>query len=370
MPPLPSAVDQETANIIASLERRQKDLTDFQIPRLRSCTGPLALQQQYAAEVRDDLDVFARQLESLDVAVEDQRTERARRELRQVVDDFQATLTRLRKDMRAAVLASKRAIDAQQTSRREELLRSSVVREKQTLNEKATEDAVMKTTNDVTEALQRTLGLMQGELERSVLSTQLLESSTANLKSTSTTHDVLDSLMTTSKHLITALEKSDWLDRMLIFAGLAFFVLVVLFILKQRLVDRGLRIALWWTRFVPDFSGDDALLAMEKGQESLSASSIASTVAATVATAAVSVASSVVVTCGTDTPACSDPVPTSTILEALSSVVTDFSRDSSTISAGNNAAAETTESSHDQEESSTSSAGDAAEETTGAHDEL
>ena len=36
------------------------------------------------------------------------------------------------------------------------------------------EDAVMKATNDVTEALQRTIGLMQGELERSVLSTQLL----------------------------------------------------------------------------------------------------------------------------------------------------------------------------------------------------
>ena len=40
--------------------------------------------------------------------------------------------------MRAAVLASKRAIDAQQTSRREELLRSSVVQEKQSLNEKVT----------------------------------------------------------------------------------------------------------------------------------------------------------------------------------------------------------------------------------------
>lgn len=36
------------------------------------------------------------------------------------------------------------------------------------------EDALMKANNDVTEALQRTIGLMQGELERSVLSTQLL----------------------------------------------------------------------------------------------------------------------------------------------------------------------------------------------------
>ena len=63
MPPIPSTLDEETSNIIASLERRQKDLVDFQLPRLRSCTGPLTLQQQYAAEIRDDLDIFARQLE-------------------------------------------------------------------------------------------------------------------------------------------------------------------------------------------------------------------------------------------------------------------------------------------------------------------
>lgn len=32
----------------------------------------------------------------------------------------------------------------------------------------------MKTSNDVTEALRRTIGLMQGELEKSVLSNQML----------------------------------------------------------------------------------------------------------------------------------------------------------------------------------------------------
>lgn len=36
------------------------------------------------------------------------------------------------------------------------------------------EDALMTASNNVTEALQRTIGLMQGELERSVLSSQLL----------------------------------------------------------------------------------------------------------------------------------------------------------------------------------------------------
>jgi protein transport protein SEC20 len=54
---------------------------------------------------------------------------------------------------------------------------------------------------------------------------------------------------------VTALEHTDWLDRVLIISALVFFGLVVLFVLKQRILDRGLRIAFWWTRFVPDVGG-------------------------------------------------------------------------------------------------------------------
>ena len=49
------------------------------------------------------------------------------------------------------------------------------------------EDALMKANNDVTEALQRTIGLMQGELERSVLSTQLLGAPHSSLRPISRT---------------------------------------------------------------------------------------------------------------------------------------------------------------------------------------
>ena len=54
---------------------------------------------------------------------------------------------------------------------------------------------------------------------------------------------------------MTALEQTDWLDRVLIISALVFFGLVVLFVLKQRILDRGLRIAFWWTRFVPGVGG-------------------------------------------------------------------------------------------------------------------
>jgi protein transport protein SEC20 len=92
----------------------------------------------------------------LDALVGDQKGERNRRELRNVVDELAEILARcvwfdrhlfsivlhcivsfsLRRDGRAALLASKRAIDSQSLSQREELLRSSVLKEKQDLNEK------------------------------------------------------------------------------------------------------------------------------------------------------------------------------------------------------------------------------------------
>ncbi|KAJ7485375.1 Sec20-domain-containing protein [Mycena latifolia] len=290
MPPLPTTFDEETLQLVAAAQRHEKDLAEFQIPRLRSCQGPLSLQQNLAAELREDIDTFARQIEALDVLVDDQKGSKNRRELKAIVDDFNENLAGLRRDARAALLESKRIIDSLSRSRREELLSSSAVSEKRDLNEKVTDDALMAASDDVTHAMQRTMALMQGELERSVLSAQMLSDSTATLRSTSSTHDTLTSVMDTSKHLITALEKSDWLDRVLIFAALLFFFLVVLFILKQRLFDRGMRIAFWWTRFVPDFSGDAQLLSMEKG--STAALSTTTTLVASSAASAVSVLAS------------------------------------------------------------------------------
>lgn len=111
--------------------------------------------------------------------------------------------------------------------------------------------------------------------------------------------------MGTSKQLITALEKSDWLDRVLIFSAFTFFILVVLFIVKQRILNRSLRVALWWTRFLPDFSGDAELLRMEKGGVVISSgisttSAIVSSIMSTAAAVAASLSSA------------SPPIPTET----------------------------------------------------------
>ncbi|KIJ55654.1 hypothetical protein M422DRAFT_240265 [Sphaerobolus stellatus SS14] len=285
MPPIRSTVQQETIDLIDSLSRRQKDLQEFQIPRLRDYKGPLITQQQYAGEIRDDLEIFSKSLKELELLADDQDRERDRREITQRAKEFSEALTHIRKDARIAALTSKRAIDSMAQSAREELLRSSVMNEKK-FDEKSG-DAVMNASNNVTEALRRTIGLMQAELERSVLSAQMLEQSSANLKSTTTQHDTLSSLVNTSKHLIVALEKSDWLDRLLILGGLCFFILVVAFIFKRRVIDKSIRLVFWWTRFLPDFSGDAELLKAEEGSI-IGAGTTAMTVAASALSAATS----------------------------------------------------------------------------------
>ncbi|KIY61527.1 Sec20-domain-containing protein [Cylindrobasidium torrendii FP15055 ss-10] len=266
MPPVPPTFSPEAVQLIDSIERRFKDVREYQIPRLRAFKGTLGAQQDLATEVREDIDTVGRLIESLELSVGDLKSARDRNQLQHLVDGFTGSLAAVRREYRTALLESKRAIDSMSKSNREELLKSNVASKK--YDEKSTGDLLMKANNDVTDALQRTIGLMQGELEKSVLSTQMLESSTATLRSTSATHDTLTNVMGTSKQLITALEKADWMDRMLIMAALLFFILVVLFIIKQRLVDRGVRIAFWWTRFLPGLGSDpdDALLEkLEKG---------------------------------------------------------------------------------------------------------
>lgn len=291
----PPSFSGEAPELIASIQRHQSDLTQLQIPRLRSCTGPLSVQQNLAAELREDMDTFEERVQELNLCVDDQRGEKKRGELKKLVNEFWEELSGIRKDYRAALLFSKQTIDSQKKFQRHELLATSGTTEKTSSTEKLNP---MNANDKVTEALRRTIGTMQGELERSVLATQMLDTSTASLRSTSSRHDSLTNLTGASKQLIAALEKSDWLDRMLILAAFFFFLLVVLLILKQRILDRGLRMAFWWTRFIPDLSTETVSTVEEKNTlssmlvvPSTTVAELSSALAGSVASATIAISS-------------------------------------------------------------------------------
>jgi protein transport protein SEC20 len=131
----------------------------------------------------------------------------------------------------------------------------------------------MRTTNMLTTALQRTEQRLRSELERSVLTTQHLQSSTSTLRQTSNAHSNLASLLDTSRGFITALERTDWFDRLLIFLALAVFIGTCAWIVKVRVVDRALWLGFWWVKYL-GFPGRgrnaevDALKGMEEGSAS------------------------------------------------------------------------------------------------------
>ncbi|KAH7103487.1 Sec20-domain-containing protein [Auriculariales sp. MPI-PUGE-AT-0066] len=290
MPPIPVTLDEDTQKLVQQIERHQHDITTFQIPRLRDCAGPLSLQQTLAAELRDDVDRLQAQIEELELVAGDV-TGPVQRQVRELVAHHTDILAQMRREMRSALLASKRAIDASSRDARAQLFAGRRARQTDTTTGKSTSDeAVLDASQQVTDGLRRTMALMTTELERSGLSTQMLKSSTATLASTTTQHDVLTDLLGTSKSLVKALERSDWLDRLLIMSALAFFALVCAFILKQRIVDRSIRIAFFWTRFLPSFGADDYdLEVLEKGSR-LVTTATASVVAAATSTVAAVVA--------------------------------------------------------------------------------
>jgi hypothetical protein len=60
---------------------------------------------------------------------------------------------------------------------------------------------------------------------------------------TSNQYSTFTSLLSTSKSLITSLEKADYLDRFLLLFALIFFVLVCIYVIKRRILDKGFHVA-------------------------------------------------------------------------------------------------------------------------------
>ncbi|KAJ1307619.1 hypothetical protein OPQ81_001716 [Rhizoctonia solani] len=248
MPPVASPLFIEAQAAHEGISRRLRDLNEFQIPRLRDCKGPLALQQQFAAELRDDTEAIAKRLEDFSTLAEDQERENERAQVRKWTSELYDELSRLKSESRAALLASKRAIDNEARSRRDELLGSAALQQKRAAEaevhkQRATEDKLMAASDDVTEALRRTTRLMQQELERSVLSTQMLQESSKTLRSTTDVYTNLDNLMDISQVLIKALQRADWMDRIIIGLSFAVFLLTMAYIVKRRVLDRVITVA-------------------------------------------------------------------------------------------------------------------------------
>ncbi|GAA5988358.1 hypothetical protein JCM11641_003493 [Rhodosporidiobolus odoratus] len=247
----------------------QPDLDPLPLPLLLSritshTSGPLPFHEELAAGARSELAGCKRDVEELKLEVDDLDRAKDRLAAADHVKAVQQRLDGCTKLYRQAVVTSKRQIDTfSHLSARDELLsaqsgqygagggrdspgpyaRGGLNRAKSPQPGQSGDDALMSATSDVTEGLRRTLQLMQQEVDRSLVSNELLQSQTQTMQLTSDEYSTLSSLMSTSKNLITSLERADIIDRLLLFGAFAFFAAVCAHIFKKRVLDRGVKVA-------------------------------------------------------------------------------------------------------------------------------
>ncbi|ORY97898.1 Sec20-domain-containing protein [Syncephalastrum racemosum] len=247
------------------------------------------LREEVASLIRTDLRSLEDDIKRTRLMAEQEDNETAKAQVLKRLSQYETQYRQMQTTSRMALWQSKQRVDDQERKMRQELFmgRSGEdFTEQFELKRRGRthqEDRLMQASSDVTDALRRTSSLMQQELEKSSISATMLAESSKTLHSTYSEYQGFGSLMNISKRLVTQLEASDWLDRLLLMAGLAFFTLVVLYIIKKRTWDVGISWVSWLTG-----NGKYATRAASHAIPSASfvAQSAASSVASSVASAA------------------------------------------------------------------------------------
>ncbi|KAH9807095.1 Sec20-domain-containing protein [Melampsora americana] len=245
--PLPSDLQTLIISILASLDHIESHL----IPSILSSTTSEDFET-HATFGRDEFTYLDRKLDDAEVLGDECEDDNQCAQALDKIRELRERSARLRIKLRTTSLETKRKIASSSLIKsRSELLKQSTITKPDRSRSSNPDEALMSASTDVAESLKSTLNLMKQELDRSVLSTQMLEQQTKTLNLTSNQYITFSDLLTTSRQLITSIQRADVLDRLILGAALAFFMLVCLYILKKRILDRGLSLISTVSRIKP-----------------------------------------------------------------------------------------------------------------------
>ena len=231
-------------------------------------------------------------------------------------------IDRIRQSTRKALLLARRSIENARTADARASLQLAADSAKELTGSRgggsSGEDKLMTASQDVTDALRRIVSLMSSELEKSALSSQLLEESSQTISSLSFQYGSLTTLMTNSVTMIKTMEREDLIGKGMVAASFLFFLACVGYIVYVRLISKGIGLVGFFFRLfglnrlldgMGSRSGEDlkekaALLKKATGE--VASSKTVASVAAAVTTAvssAVSVASAAAAAAAQTSPA-------------------------------------------------------------------
>ncbi|GJJ73808.1 protein transport protein SEC20 [Entomortierella parvispora] len=227
--------------------RKQYHALDALINRLKSLSGAtLTVQQELARHAREESKAIESKIEDLRILADEQDKESDRALTLTMLGKIEDQFKQQQRALRQAILSSKQAIDREAKSERELLLKGSKsaielseIRRRGNTKGNSSE-YMLNTSKEHNESLGRTLKLMQQEVERTAHSATVIDESSKTLRETVGQYQTYDEVLKRGKNLITKLNQADWTDRLLIGFGLLVFSLVVMYILKKRIADRGI----------------------------------------------------------------------------------------------------------------------------------
>ncbi|KAF9206138.1 hypothetical protein BGZ49_002965 [Haplosporangium sp. Z 27] len=247
MPPIPAHTLPRPIQTQMDALRKEYHSLDSLISRLKNLSGDtLSVQQELARSAREESKAIEAKIEELRLLSDEQDRESDRTLILNMLEKIETQFRQQQQSLRQAILTSKQTIDREAKTERELLFGGSKSAiELSQLRRRGAGDTnsseyLLNTSKEHNESLNRTLKLMQQEVERTAHSAKIIDDSSKTLKSTVNEYQTYDEVLKRGKNLITKLNQADFMDRLLIGFGLLVFLLVVAYILKKRIADRSI----------------------------------------------------------------------------------------------------------------------------------
>ncbi|KAK5816201.1 Sec20-domain-containing protein [Linnemannia elongata] len=246
MPPVQSIVPRHVQVQMDALRKQYHGLEGL-ISKLNNLTGsPLSVQQELARSAREESKAIESKIEDLRLLADEQDRESDRVLVVAMLEKIETQFKQQQQALRQAILNSKQTIDRETKSERELLLKGSKSAielseiRRRGAGQGNDSEYMLNTSKEHNESLSRTLKMMQQEVERTAHSAKVIDESSKTIRATVGEYHAYDEVLKRGKGLITKLNQADWTDRLLIGFGLLVFSLVVMYILKKRIADRGI----------------------------------------------------------------------------------------------------------------------------------
>ncbi|WFD19847.1 Protein transport protein sec20 [Malassezia caprae] len=224
------------------IERRMTDVRQVQIPRLGTCTLATELTE-WESELHATLHRLSSMVAQLESEQDEAESPEERDGIEAATKEAKRSLTSLRTESRRALLAAHRATLSQQAS----MARAALLGHAPEREARMPTDRAHATSDQLTTALQRTVALMSGELEKSGYSAQLLEESSDTIAQVSQRYTSFNELLRNSISLVRQMERAELMDLGMLVGSMAFFAACVVYILYVRVLSKGLwALSLTW----------------------------------------------------------------------------------------------------------------------------